>query len=103
MSRIAKAAGTTLLAVGLAVLVGFSLATWRDERFRKAALQKERNPGNVMYEGQYFAAFTIRTFLVSGAICGALLALNGSTLLLLGVVAGRQEKANGTAVTDRSS
>jgi len=93
MSGIAKAVGTTLLAAGLAILVGFSLAAWRDERFQKSTLRRERNPGNVMYEGQYFAAFTIHTFLVSGAICGALLALNGTTLLLLGFVAGRQEKA----------
>jgi hypothetical protein len=92
MSGIAKAIGTTLLAAGLAALVGFSVFVWRDERFHKSALLKERNPGNVMYESQYFAAFTIHTFLVSGALCGALLALNGTTLLLLGVVAGRQEQ-----------
>jgi hypothetical protein len=92
MSGIAKAVGTALVAAGLAALIGFSVFVMRDERFEKAALFKERNPGNVMYESQYFAAFTIHTFLVSGAICGALLALNGTTLLLLGVVAGRQEQ-----------
>jgi hypothetical protein len=96
MSGMAKAVGTTLLAVGLAVLVGFSVFVWRDERFQKATLLKERNPGNVMYEGQYFAAFTIHTFLVSGAICGVLLALNGTTLLLLGIVARRGERREGS-------
>jgi hypothetical protein len=92
MSGITKAVGTTLLAVGLAALIGFAVFVWRDERFQKSTLLKERNPGNVMYESQYFAAFTIHTFLVSGAVCGALLALNGTTLLLLGIVAGRQEQ-----------
>jgi hypothetical protein len=92
MAGVAKAAGTILLAVGLAALVGFSVFVWRDERFHKASMFKERNPGNVMFETQYFAAFTIHTFLVSGAICGALLALNGTTLLLLGIVAAHQEQ-----------
>lgn len=92
MSSVAKAVGTTLVAVGLAIVVGFSVAVWRDERFQKSTLLKERNPGNVMYEGQYFAAFTIHTFLVSGVICGVLLALNGTTLLLLGIVAARQDE-----------
>jgi hypothetical protein len=97
MPGIAKAVGTTLLAAGLAVLIGFTVFVWNDERFHKASMLKERNPGNVMYETQYFAAFTIHTFLVSGAVCGALLALNGTTLLLLGIVAGRQDQARAGA------
>ena len=91
MARTAKTVGMILLAVGLAALIGFSAYVVRDEQFSKAALLKERNPGNVLYESQYFVAATIRVFLIAGAVGGALLALNGATLLLVGSVAARQD------------
>lgn len=90
MARMAKAAGMTFLAVGLAALLVFVVFTLRDERYAKAVLLKDRNPGNSMYELQYFVAATTRIFLVGGAVAGALLALNGVTLMLVGsVAAGR--------------
>lgn len=91
MARIAKIAGGALVAVGLAVLVGFAVFVVGDERFQKAGMLKDRNPGNVLYESQYFAAATIHLFLISGAVAGGLLALNGATFFLLGRVMGRQE------------
>ncbi len=90
MSRFSKILGMVLLGAGLAAVVGFSTFALRDERFDKAALLRDRNPGNVMYEGQYFAAFTLHVFLIAGAVCGALLAINGTTLLLVGRLAARQ-------------
>ena len=93
MSRLCKALGSILAALGLVLLVTFAFFVVRDEHFQKASLLKERNPGNVMYESEFFAAFTIHVFLVGGAIVGALLALNGATLLLVGVTAGRLEAA----------
>ena len=90
MSRVCKAIGTVLLAVGIIALVAFTSFVLGDEDFQRAQLVKERNPGNVMYESRYFVALTAHTFLIGGALCGGLVALNGLTLLLLGIVVQRQ-------------
>jgi hypothetical protein len=95
MATICKTLGGLLLAAGLAGLVAFASFVLGDEKFEKARLRKERNPGNVMYETEYFVAATVRGFLVGGAVSGGLLALNGVTLLLVGAVAGRIERAGG--------
>lgn len=95
MARISKALGATLVAIGLATLVGFSVFAARDERYSKAVLLKERNPGNMLYESQYFVAATVRMFLLAGAVAGGLLTVNGVTLLLIGSVAARQESRTG--------
>jgi hypothetical protein len=95
MAKISKALGATLVAIGLATLIGFASFAVRDERYSKAVLLKERNPGNMLYESQYFVAATIRMFLVAGAVAGGLLAVNGVTLLLIGRVAARREGGAG--------
>lgn len=91
MARAAKAIGVTLLAIGLAVLIGFSVSVVRDDRYDKTALLKERNPGNMLYESQYFVAATIRVVLIAGAVSGVLLAIQGVTFLFISRVAARQE------------
>lgn len=95
MATICKTVGGLLLAAGLAGLVAFASFVLRDEKFEKARLLRERNPGNVMYESEYFVAATVRGFLIGGAVGGGLLALNGATLLLVGVLAGRSERGGG--------
>lgn len=91
MARMAKIVGGALVAIGLAVLIGFAVFVVGDERYAKAGKLKDVNPGNVLYESQYFAAATIHLFLISGAAAGGLLALNGATFFLLGRVMARQE------------
>jgi hypothetical protein len=91
MATVCKTLGGLLLAVGLAGLVAFASFVLRDEKFGKARLMRERNPGNVMYESEYFVAATVRGFLIGGAVAGGLLALNGTTLLLVGMTAARIE------------
>lgn len=86
MAKLSKTIGGALVAVAIALMIGFSYFAISNEDFRKAALLKERNPGNALYEIQYFAAATVRFFLIGGAVAGLLLALNGVTLLLLGRV-----------------
>ena len=93
MAKTAKLLGVTLLAVGLAVLVAFTVFVVRDERFSKATLLKERNPGNLMYESQYFVAATIHFFLIAGAVAGAFLAIDGAIFLFIGNLADRQERS----------
>lgn len=93
MARIAKFFGLLLIASGLALAISFAAVTLRQEDYAKAVLLMERNPGNVMYESQYFVAAVWRAIYVGLTACGTLLALNGASFLLLGVVAGRQERA----------
>ena len=89
MARASKVIGTALAAIGLAVAVMFSVVMSRDEGYQKAALAAARNPGNVMYEAELGAAKVRRGFQLVGVIAGILLALNGTTLVGLGMVASR--------------
>jgi hypothetical protein len=92
MAKLAKVVGALLLLAGLAVSAGFGSGVVRDAEYARAKLLLERNPGNVLYEAKHGAAAVKRGFLIVGAVSGALLSLNGVTLLLLGVVAGRQTR-----------
>ena len=86
-----KVAGVALLLGGLLLAVWLSVAIFRDEDYAKAAMLMERNPGNVLYESKYFVAAVWRAIRVGVAMSGALVALNGATLFLIGVVAERLE------------
>lgn len=92
MAALCKGIGGLLVLAGL----GFALLCLRqmagDEEYRKAALVASRNPGNVMYEAEFKGAQVRRAFQVAGASGGVLLALNGVTLTLLGLVAGRANR-----------
>jgi hypothetical protein len=92
MARISKLVGAVLLLSGLALALSFAVTTVRDEGYQKAVMLMERNKGNSMYELQYFVAEVRRAISIGAAVCGGLLALNGATFLLLGAVAGRQER-----------
>ncbi len=94
MANVSKTLGAALVAIAIAMVIGFSYFAFSNEEYRKAALLKERNPGNAAYEIPYFAAATIRLFLIGGAVAGVLLGLNGATLVMLGRVAARNEGAD---------
>jgi hypothetical protein len=88
MLRRARTIGTVIAAVGVAVLLGFgAVAIEGSADFRKAQMVHQRNPGNAMYDLQYFVATAQLAFLVGGAVAGGLLALNGLTLVLVGRLA----------------
>jgi hypothetical protein len=90
--RRAGTIGLVIAAIGLAVLVGFgAVAVEGSGDFSKAKLLRQRNPGNAMYDLQFFVATSQLAFLTSGAVAGGLLALNGLTLMLLGRVARERE------------
>jgi hypothetical protein len=90
--RRAGTIGMVLAAIGVAVLIGFGVVAVRDSGdFHKAQLLRERNPGNAMYDLQFFVATSQLAFLTSGAVAGGLLALNGLTLMLVGRLANQQE------------
>lgn len=94
MLRRARTIGIVVAAIGVAVLVGFgAVAVEGLGDFRKAQLVRERNPGNAMYDLQFFVATSQLAFLTSGAVAGGLLALNGLTLMLVGQLARGAERA----------
>jgi hypothetical protein len=85
MHRYARLIGAAVVAVGLAVLISFGYyASASMGDFRKAQMFHERNPGNAMYDAQFFVAASQLLFLVGGAAGGLLLALNGATWIALG-------------------
>jgi len=92
MLRRARTIGIVIAAIGVAVLIGFGSVAIRDSGdFSKAKLLRERNPGNAMYDLQFFVATSQIAFLVSGTVAGGLLALNGLTLMLVGQLARERE------------
>jgi hypothetical protein len=92
VAGLCKGIGAALVLVGL----GFAAICLRqmagDDEYRKAALVAARNPGNVLYEAEFKGAQVRRAFQVVGASGGTLLALNGATLIGLGVIAGRVKR-----------
>lgn len=92
MLRRARTIGIFLAAIGVAVLLGFgTVALQSGGDFRKAQAVRQRNPGNAMYDLQFFVATSQLAFLVGGAAAGGLLALNGLTLMLVGHLAQERE------------
>jgi hypothetical protein len=85
--------GGTLTVLGLGVALAFLVAIGRDDAYAKAEMAQTRNPGNVMYEAEFGAARVRRGFQMGGVIAGTLFALNGATLVTLGVVAGRRSRS----------
>lgn len=90
MGRVCKIAGGALSVLGLAVVVAFVIIMTRDDAYRRAELAYTRNAGNAMYELEFRGAQVRRAFQGIGVVAGILLALNGVTLLGLGVVATRK-------------
>jgi hypothetical protein len=83
--RHARMIGIIVTAVGLATLIAFaSVAVLNAGEFRKAQLVHQRNPGNAMYDLQFFVAASELVFVIGGAVAGALLVVNGAAWLALG-------------------
>ena len=92
MLRRARTIGMVIAALGMAILLGFGVvAVEGSADFRKAQMVRQRNPGNAMYDLQFFVATSQLAFLVGGAVAGGLLALNGLTLILVGRLAQERE------------
>jgi hypothetical protein len=89
MARVCTIVGGVLVVLGIGVALAFLVAIGRDDAYRKAEMASGRNPGNVMYEAEFGAAKVRRGFQLVGVIAGVLLGVNGTTLVGLGVVAGR--------------
>jgi len=67
----------------LGVLTGsrFASLVMHDEQFQRAAVMRERNAGNVLFESEYRVAEAAHVFLIYSAIGSFLTALIGGSLL----------------------
>ena len=92
MARACKVIGAALAVLGVAIAVAFVVVIGRDDAYRHAELAYARNNGNAMYELEFRGAQVRRAFQGVGVVTGVLLALNGSTLLGLGILATRTRK-----------
>jgi hypothetical protein len=97
MGGACKAIGAALAVLGIAVALTFGVVIMRDDAYRRAEVAASHNPGNVMYETELAGAKIRRGFELVGVITGVLLSLNGTTLLGLGVVAGRVRRSSESA------
>lgn len=88
MLRRARPLGMLLAGMGIAVLLAFGSAALQNlGELRHAGVARQGTPGNPVQELQYFIASTQMALLVGGAVAGALLALNGLTLVWVGRLA----------------
>ena len=92
MARACKVIGAALAVLGVAIAVAFVVVIGRDDAYRHAELAYARNNGNAMYELEFRGVQVRRAFQGVGVVTGVLLALNGSTLLGLGILATRTRK-----------
>jgi len=92
MARACTVVGSVLAILGVAVALLFIVVIARDDVYRRAQLIATRNPGNAMYDAEFGVARIRRGFETVGVVAGLLLALNGATLLGLGVIAGRRHE-----------
>lgn len=92
MARVSQVIGSALVVLGVALCLVFAALIARDDEYRRAAVALAHNQGNVMYEAEFGKAQIRRAFETVGVGAGLLLALNGATLVGLGVVARRVRK-----------
>lgn len=92
MARLCRLIGGLLVVLGVATAVTFAVAIMRDDGYSRAALAAARNPGNVMYDAELKGEQVKRAFEVVSGCLGGLLALNGATLIGLGVVAAQRPR-----------
>jgi hypothetical protein len=94
MARACKVIGAALAGLGVVIAVAFAIVMVRDDAYRRAELAYTRNRGNAMYELEFYGAQVRRAFQGVGVVAGVLVALNGTTLLGLGILAMRRRKAS---------
>jgi len=78
------------------VLVGVRFVTLvrNDEAFARAAMMRERNAGNILFESEYRVAEASHVFLVYSATSSFLIALIGGSLLFgLGALHSKIDRA----------
>jgi hypothetical protein len=81
MSAYLKSIAVLVVAFGILMGIGFLQRATGDEEYRRAAMMRERNPGNVLFESEYRVVEARRVFLFYSAAGCFLTALIGGSLL----------------------
>ncbi|HVM98151.1 MAG TPA: hypothetical protein VMT89_17280 [Candidatus Acidoferrales bacterium] len=89
MARACRVIGFLLCILGFILAVMFVATMVMDQEYTRAAMARDRNPGNVLYDAEYKGALVKRAFESIGIIVGVLLVINGATLFGLGTLAHR--------------
>jgi len=76
-----KSVAVLVALLGVVAGVQFTALVVRDEDFQRAALMRQRNSGNVLFESEYRVAEAAHVFLIYSAIGCFLTALIGGSLL----------------------
>jgi hypothetical protein len=85
MATCLKGLAATVALLGLLAGAGFLHRALSDAEYRRAALAKERNPGNVLFESEFRIAEARRVFLIySAAACFLVAVLGGGILWAVG-------------------
>ncbi len=95
MAAYLKSMGALIAFLGVLFGAAFIHRSIEDEAFHKAALARDRNPGNVLFESEYRMAEAKHVFLIYSAVgCFLVAAIGGSLLWGLGALhtkVGRSE------------
>lgn len=82
-----KSVGALIALLGVVLGAVFVSRAVEDQAFYKAALARERNPGNVLFESEYRMAEAEHVFLLYSAVgCFLVAAIGGSLLWGLGAL-----------------
>ncbi|MGH7821902.1 MAG: hypothetical protein ACREQ9_19235 [Candidatus Binatia bacterium] len=76
-----KSLGGVVALLGVLMGLGFVNLAAGDEEYRRAALMRERNPGNVLFESEFRVAEAKRVFLFYSSVGCFLTAVIGGSLL----------------------
>lgn len=89
-----KSVATLVVLLCVLTAARFSSLVVHDEAFRNAALLRERNSGNVLFESEYRVAQASHVFLIYSAVSCFLIALIGGSLLWgLGALHSKVDRA----------
>jgi hypothetical protein len=81
MAAYLKSVAALVALAGLLVGARFVTLVQNDEAFARAAMMRERNAGNILFESEYRVAEASHVFLVYSAASSFLIALIGGSLL----------------------
>lgn len=96
-----KSMGALVVLLGVLTGAAFVKLVAGDEAFRRAALVRDRNPGNVLFESEFRLAEARHVFLIYSAVgCFLVAAIGGSLLCGLGSLHGKLDGKTGREEED---
>jgi hypothetical protein len=94
MAAYLKAVAVIVALAGTLTGLRFVTLVRNDDAFARAALMKERNAGNILFESEYRVAEAAHVFLIYSAASSFLIALIGGSLLWgLGALHSKADRA----------